>query len=97
MSGDPFYGDIWIKVFGYLPPRDILMSASLISTAHRAHSVEALTSLDVTKYENITDAAFAKIAKLTALTSLDAGGCDKITDAEVAEISKLTALTSLDR
>ena len=38
--GDPFPGDVWICIFENLSIRDILMAASLVSTALHAHSVE---------------------------------------------------------
>ena len=94
--GDPFPGDVWIEVLRNLPPRGILMPASLVSTALHVHSVEALTVLNVSNCEKITDAVVCKISKLTALTTLDVSYCGKITDAGVAEISKLTALTALN-
>ena len=96
MSGDPFPGDVWIEVLRNLPPRDIIKSASLVSTALHAHSVEALTSLDVSGSGKITDAGLREISKLTSLTSLDVQSCNNITDAGVADLSKLTSLTSLD-
>ena len=89
MSGDRLCGDVWINVCGYLPQRDVLMVTSLVSTALRAHSVEAVTSLDLSGNGKITDAAFDGIAKLTAVTSLDVMRCRQITDAGVCEITRL--------
>ena len=40
MPRDPFPGDVWICIFQNLPIRDNLMSASLVSIAMHAHSVE---------------------------------------------------------
>ena len=78
----------------FISNHDILMSVSLVSTAVRAHSVEALTTLDVGGHKSITDAVARQLSKLIALKTLSVAHC-RITDAGVAELSKLTLLTSL--
>ena len=76
MPGDRFHGDVWIRIMQYISPHDILMSVSLVSTAVRAHSVKALTTLDVGGRKNITDAVARQLSKLIALKTLSVACCD---------------------
>ena len=89
MPRDRFHGDVWIWIMQYISNHGILTSLSLVSTAVRAHSFEALTTVDVQGRDNITDAVARQLSKLIALTTLNVSGCGNITDAGVDEILKV--------
>jgi hypothetical protein len=59
-------------------------------------SLPALTSLDLTLCDQLTDEALRAVSNLRALTSLDITDCDKVTDEGMRAVSGCSTLTSLD-